>query len=202
MKRLRRSLLLLAGVIGLAANSFASDSSYPVNVSGYETDGELEATHDLGCIEFSPISNTFSPADLYKAVGACIKTGKYDEGAKLFALAGSYGLFDTLRVTDISAHQSVTALQIKLFVALPPAQKTAFKESVARAFGTAEGLAVSCKEIVRVGPPNYFPAYMINHGMGAFAKISPAGNGLATDFSVPGAWKQALEGYLHCPSSV
>jgi hypothetical protein len=54
-----------------------------------------------------------------------------------------------------------------------------------------------CKEVERIGPPAYFPRYMIQHGMGAFLN-NGSGDGLVKDFDAKAAWQESLAGYLHC----
>ena len=53
-------------------------------------------------------------------------------------------------------------------------------------------------EIRRIGPPDYVPHYMIQHGMGAF--MPDKGDGLNAAFDGAMAWEQALTSYLHCPT--
>ena len=55
-------------------------------------------------------------------------------------------------------------------------------------------------QIERIGAPDYYPRYMVQHGMQAFL-ISDGSDGLVKDFDAPAAWKQALDSYLHCPAA-
>lgn len=183
----------------VAMNCFATESTSRPQIRNYEAPGNLESKHELGCVGAGNLSNKFTPADLYKAVSLCAKQGKNKEGALLFALAGAYGRFDTLRVSDKSAHQAVTVLKMQAFGGMAPDQQNAFKESVGKTLGSPDGLAAACKEIKRIGPPNYVPRYMIQHGMGAFTKTG-TDDGLVKDFNAPAAWKQSLDSYLHCPN--
>ena len=183
----------------VAPSGFAAEQVLRPQINNYEAPGNLESKNDLGCVGTEKLGNKFTPADLYKAVPACAKQGKYKEGAILFALAGTYGRFDTLRVTDKSAHQAVTILKMQMASAMPSDQQNAFKESVRRTTGNPDGLAAACKEIARIGPPNYYPRYMIQHGMSAFTKAG-VDDGLVKDFNTSVAWKQSLDTYLHCPN--
>jgi hypothetical protein len=144
------------------------------------------------------MENKYTPTDLYKAVSKCAQAGKYKDGAFLFAVAGVYGRFDTLRVMDKTAHQAVTVARMQALSTLNEDKQAAFKDSLNKTLGNPEGLAAACKDIVRIGPPNYYPRYMIQHGMGAFLK-SGSGDGLVKDFDAKAAWKQSLDTYLHCP---
>lgn len=184
--------------IGVASEGLAADQPPRPQIKNYEAPGNLESKYDLGCVAAEKLENKYTPTDLYKAVSKCAQTAKYKDGAFLFAVAGVYGRFDTLRVTDKSAHQAVTVAQMQALSILDKDKQTAFKDSLNKTLGNPEGLAATCKEIVRIGPPNYYPRYMIQHGMGAFLK-SDAGDGLVKDFDTKAAWKQSLDTYLHCP---
>ena len=183
----------------VATNCFSAEPASRPQIMNYEAPGNLESKHELGCIGPENLSNKFTPSDLYKAVSVCAKQGKNKEGALIFALAGAYGRFDTLRVSDKSAHQAVTVLKMQAFGGMAPDQQNAFKESVSKTVGNPDGLATACKEIKRIGPPNYYPRYMIQHGMGAFTKTG-TDDGLVKEFNAPAAWKQSLDTYLHCPN--
>lgn len=196
-----RTVLLVsvtAFSLGFAVETFAQDSGTQPRIRNYEAPGNLESKHDLGCIGADKVRSKYTPTDLYKAVSKCANSGMYKEGAFLFAVAGVYGRFDTLRVVDKSAHQAVTAARMQALSTLDKGKQTAFQESLKARLGNPDGLAAACKEIIRIGPPDYFPRYMIQHGMGAFLK-SDGGDGLAKDFSAKAAWKQSLDTYLHCP---
>lgn len=181
-----------------AAGSFAADSTSRPPITIYEASGNLESKHDLGCVGIKKLSNKHTPADLYKAVSRCIEQGKHKAGAFLFALAGVYGRFDTLRVADRTAHQAVAVLGMQALAPLGKDKKNAFKGVLNKTLGDPENLAAACKDIARIGPPDYYPRYMIQHGMGAFLK-NASGDGLVGDFDAKAAWKKSLDAYLHCP---
>ena len=79
-------------------------------ITNIEAKGNLESTHDLGCIAIEQVSNKYTPADLYKAYGRCVQANDFDKAITLFIIAGAYGHFDQMRVTDVSAHQAVKVL--------------------------------------------------------------------------------------------
>jgi hypothetical protein len=193
-------VLKLAVVTIFSVNStFAADSASRIQVKNFEAPGNLESKGELGCIESNRFSNKFTPADLYKAVAVCAKQNKNKDAAILFALAGVYGRFDTLRVSDKSAHQAVTVLKMQMFSSLTPDQQSAFREVATKTLSNPDEIVSKCKIIKHLGPPNYHPSYMIQHGMGAFSE-SNSGNGLIKEFDSKAAWQQSLDGYLHCPS--
>ena len=182
----------------IATNCFATEPASRPQIKNYEALGNVESKHEPGCIGTANLSNKFTPVDLYRAVVVCAKQGKNKDGALLFGLAGAYGRFDTLRVSDNSAHQAVSVLKM-ILSGMAPDQQNAFQEAVSKTFGSPDGLAAACKEIKRIGPPNYYPEYMIQHGLDAFIK-SGSDDGLVKDFNAQAAWKESLDSYLHCPN--
>lgn len=174
-----------------------ASASYGAEFRNFEAPGNLESKNDIGCVGPEKLSNTYTPADLYKAVSNCASQDKYVEGVYLFALAGVYGRFDTFRVSDKTAHQAVTVLVMQSFGSLSMQKKDEFKQNLKKTLGTPEGLAKVCKKIDSLGPPNYYPRYMVQHGMGAFDS-NKSGNGLVADFDAKTAWKKSLDTYLHC----
>jgi len=193
-------IVIVIVTASVACNSATAEPPQRPQVVNHAAPGNLESNHDLGCIGGEQIENRYTPTDLYKSVAVCVRAGRYREADLLFAVAGVYGRFDTLRVSDKSAHQATQVALMQALAPLDEARKTAFRESLPKLFGDPQGLASSCREIERTGPPNYFPRYMIQHGMGAFLPAVP-GNGLVENFDPKAAWKQSLDSYLHCPAS-
>ena len=167
-------------------------------IHNYETSGNLQSAAAVGCVSLTELTNMQTPADIYPGVLACITSGKYEKAVPLYALAGSYGRFDQLRVTDPTARQAVKVLQMNNFGSLSSERKEDFKKAVHAALEVeSASLKKLCSEVERIGPPKYFPTYMVQHGMGAFEGQS--GNGVKADFNPAEGWREALTGYLHCP---
>ena len=169
-------------------------------VKSHEAPGNLESTHDVGCVGSDRLQPSYTPADLYRATSQCVRRAEYRDAVFLFAMAGVYGRYDTLRVADKSAHQAVTVLQMQALGPLPQERREAFGTVVQQTLGSPDGLASVCKELRRIGPPRYHPRYMIQHGMGAFLTDGTTPDGLVTPFDGVAAWKRALDTFLHCPS--
>lgn len=178
--------------------TYAADNTALPQVKNYQAPGNLESKHEVGCVGPGKLSNEYTPADLYRALSKCVESSQYKEGVLLFALAGVYGRFDSLRVEDKTAHQAVAVLTMQALGSQGKKKQAAFQEILKKTLGNREGLAATCKDIVQLGPPNYYPRYMIQHGMGAFSK-SGSGDGLVKDFDTKSAWKRSLDTYLHCP---
>ena len=192
-------------VIALSALALlVTTAELTAQVKNYEAPGNLESMNDIGCVGSAKLQNTYTPADLYRAAELCVRRATYREAAFLYAMAGVYGRYDTLRVADKTAHQALTVLQMQAFGALGQGPQEAFKKAIKESLGSPAGLAAACKEIQRIGPPAYHPRYMIQHGMGAFTKDGPTKDGstrdgLVTPFDASAAWKRSLDTYLHCP---
>ena len=147
-----------------------------------------------GCIGTGDLTNKLTAEDLFKSVSRCVKQGKNKEGALLLAMAGTYGWFDMLRVSDTSARSAFIALNMGVFSRMTPEQKKTFEETVEKNVRSPEGLAATCNEIKRIGPPDYIPRYMIEHGKA----LKNADDWLVKDFNADQVWKQSLQSYLHC----
>jgi hypothetical protein len=189
-----RSLTLAALILSVCAGS----ASWAQQITNYTTEGNLEATHDIGCADSDQISNGHTPADLYMGLGECLKDGKLEDGVLLFALAGVYGRYDTLRVSDPSAHQATTMLRKTYLDSADESTRTKFGEILQDTLGAPDGLERICSEIRKIGAPDYFPRYMIQHGMKAMTGQSTK-DGLVVDFEPEPAWESSLDTYLHCP---
>jgi hypothetical protein len=187
-----------AVIVASALVFVAATGELAAQVKNYETPGNLESTHDVGCVGPARLQSKYTPPDLYRALGRCLQQDKYREAAFLFALAGVYGRYDTQRVADQTAHQAVAVLRMETFGALSKDKEDAFKKTLQESLGSPGGLAAACREITRIGPPDYYPRYMIEHGMGEFLKDGLS-DGLVAGFDPPAAWKRSLDTFLHCP---
>ncbi len=164
-----------------------------------ETPGSLKSAQSIGCISVSKLVKTSTPPDIYNGMVECAREGKYSEGVYLFALAGVYTAYDRSRVFDKSAHQVHTVLPKNALNAIKEPNKSAFWKEVKNTLGNSKQLLPVCREIARIGAPDYHPEYMIQHGgMGATLGKNKT-DGLVSSFNSDKAWKQALLSYLNCP---
>ena len=188
--------VLAAALLAALIHSEAS-AERAARITNHEAEGNLQSTVELGCIPVREARNVYTPADLYKAVAKCIESGNPTDGVPLYALAGVYGRFDTLRVPDRSAHQALLALQFENISSIDEEKMNLFRTQMGRTAGDASALAAMCAQLRDVGPPDYYPRYMVQHGMGAF--LGGGGDGLAPDFDAASSWEKSLDSYLHCP---
>lgn len=182
----------------LLATSPVAQGVTPPKISNIETPGNLAPTTDIGCAKAGALRNTLTAADLYRGLAACAKSKDYKAAAFLFAMAGAYARFDTLRVADRTAHQAATVLRMQYFDPLPKRAKQNLATEIEATLGQPAGLAATCATLRSLGVPDYYPAYMIQHGMGA---VMGRDGGLVAGFDATKAWQQALDGYLHCPAA-
>jgi hypothetical protein len=192
--RLMFSVLMF---ITLVSQNVQAESSSP-NIVNHETEGNLEVTHQIGCVGFSELSNKYTPADLYHGFAQCLRDENYEIGSQLFVLAGVYATFDKLRVADGSAHQAHTVLLMRAMEGVPKDRKDRMMEALNGALtkGSAK-LTETCQTVRKIGAPDYFPGYMIQHGIKAFTGPQ-ANRGLIPEFKKESAWEESLAGYLHC----
>jgi hypothetical protein len=166
-------------------------------ITNLETKDNLKSFHHLDCVDLAALTTDDTPADIYPAVRTCIDHGEFQRAARLFAVAGAYGRFDTLRVLDSSAHQAIPVLGMTNLSDLSQDAKEQFRAAF-KAIISSDRLAELCGQARKLGPPTYYPTYMTQHGMSAF---TGKGGGLKEDLNVAEAWDSSLSTYLHCPPS-
>jgi hypothetical protein len=167
-------------------------------LTNIEAKGNFEPLNDLGCVRPDKLRNTYTPADLYRSNAECIKLADYDSAVYSSALAGVYARYDTMRVADSTAHQAQSVLPMKYLASLAEEQKKAFTSRLSAVAGSAGKLAALCADIRKIGPPDYRPTYMIQHGMSAFL-VGKTENSLVPNFDGAASWEKSLNSYLHCP---
>ncbi len=169
------------------------------NVKKHWAEGSLASTQMIGCIHLAEAKNTFTPPDLYKGVEACVAQDNYDFAVKLFILAGIYSWFDADRITDKTADQARTILITDTFATMSQGKKSKFSKALERLTKNPDPALIEklCSEVEKVGTPNYYPSYMILHGIKAFTG-NPHEDALIKDFDASSAWKNLQSEYLHC----
>ena len=150
------------------------------------------------CLDKSKLNSKLSPFDLWKSIATCISSENYDQGVFIYAMAGAFGRFDTLRVADKSGHQAAKALPMLVFGSLPKDKVAAFQAHVQQTLGNESTRKTYCAEIESFGPPDYFPSYMIQHGLGAFTGAN-SNKPFVVPFEPKVVWPEAVKEYLLCP---
>jgi len=184
---------------GMIAIGCQGPSATRGQITNYEAPGNLESTHSIGCEKTSDLRNIYTPPDLYNGMLKCLDEGDSSSAVYFFALAGTYSYFDMLRVSDRSAHQAHIVLLQRSMGSLEQSKKDMLWEELNMTIGNKDRLPVVCTEVMRIGAPQYYPRYMIQHGLDAVLG-ERSDDGLIKDFDPAAAWKEALRGYLHCPN--
>jgi hypothetical protein len=183
-------------VLGLGVSGAAAQNAAP-QFRNYNAAGNLESTVNLGCIVLDKATAQYNPVDLFKAAKACITAKRWDEAARLHILAMTFGRFDMVRVADRTAHQAITVAQMEIYGDVAPADRQTFGDHAKLLMDEPQAHAAFCVALNRIGPPAYFPRYMIQHGMGAF--LGNNGNGLVKDFDPVVAWRTLVQTGRKCP---
>lgn len=176
-----------------------ANQAQKADITHLYTQGNLASTHPLACVPLAQVKNVDTPADIFKGVRQCVEQGKYDDAVDLFAIAGAYSKFDAERVTDKTAGQAKSALITETFANVPEDNTSQFSEVQQFRMTNPETLKTICSSVKQIGQPNYYPEYMILHGMKAFTG-NPYENALEKDFDAQKAWGKVLSEYLSCPA--
>jgi hypothetical protein len=159
--------------------------------------GQLAAKNPVGCVPLEQLDNTRTPPDLYLGVSACIQKDDYPAAAALFALAGIESRFDAARVSDKSAGQAGQVLIMTTFDGLAQDKRDKFGKTVGDLAAHPEAMANTCGAIRKIGHPDYYPEYMVLHGIHAFtAKAGDAT--MEANFDAQTTWDSLLTTYLNC----
>ena len=188
--------MFIVRLIGVAC--LVAACAGPEPVKDHEAKGNAESSNDIGCTDVAHLRNIYTPADLYRAIPVCVERNDYDSAVFISALASVYARYDQMRVADESAQQAETVLRMKYLDSLVPDQQKKFVEVLRARTNSPTKLTVMCDQIRGIGPPHYFPTYMVQHGMGAFIG-NTRGDGLVTGFNGAQAWNEVLTTFLHCP---
>lgn len=172
--------------------------SINVDSKNFESEGNLKKTNELDCIKIDDMKNSYTPADIYGGVSKCLQQERYEDAISLMFVANAYGRYDSFRVADKTAHQAITMLKFN-------SMSSVGKEKISKAQNEITNLVnrnrtaireAACKSARKLGRPNYFPNYMIQHGMGAFT--SKPKEKIMADFNPDEAWQKVINEYLKC----
>ena len=155
--------MFIVRLIGVACLVAACAGSQPVK--NHEAKDNVQSSNDIGCTDVAHLRNIYTPADLYRAIPVCVERNDYDSAVFISALAGVYARYDQMRVADESAYQAETVLRMKYLDSLVPDQQKKFVEVLRARTNSPTKLTAMCDQIRGIGPPHYFPTYMVQHGM-------------------------------------
>lgn len=172
-----------------------------VSCSRIEHKGNFSSTGvaPIRCLNVRALNNKYTPVDLYPSAVICIQESNYSSAFGLFSMAGAYGSFDSLRVTDVSAHQAYKVAMINSMSVLSAEKRDDWKYYIkeqAPKSGSEKSNQI-CNAIKEIGYPKYDPDYMIQHGMNVLTGKNT--NPLNPEFNPDEAWGKILKEYLDCP---
>jgi Ankyrin repeats (3 copies)/Ankyrin repeat len=154
------------------------------------------------CVRLDQITGSPTPMELYGALNDCLQKNRDADAVALFVLAGIDSAFDSVRVADKTAGQARQILIMDLFQRMPAEMHARFESTMKDEAADAPRHAALCEQVKNVGPPTYFPAYMVNHGLGvmqsALSNQAPLGP-LEPNFDAAATWKELQTKYLQCP---
>ena len=86
---------------------------------------------------------------------------------------------------------------MQTFETIPQETMDLFVKEIQAKYTDKKKLGEICNQIRLLGPPNYVPSYMIQHGISA-ARNPSGQSGIVADFDPKSSWESALSTYLHC----
>lgn len=190
---LRSAKLLLIVAVSAAAVACQAGGT----VQSIVSEGNLASENPLSCVSGDATTREHTPADIAMGMNKCVTLGNLDLVAELMLIASAYGRYDMERVTDQSAHQALNALLYPIIWELPEDQAAVLQASIKRLDRGTERHEQLCLHLEEQGPPQYYPGYMIAHGMGAF--LGSAGP-LEPNFDQGTGFATALE-FVRCRES-
>jgi TPR repeat protein len=158
------------------------------NVTNVETVGNLSPNAALTGNTLAEIKPENNPVDL---LARAVELFPQNQRAayQLGLAARLRAQFDQKRVADRTAQQAFIVLTM-----LPANERVLSWGGGSQTIGAEDHRAVLAWAR-KSGPPTYHPAWMIQHGMGAFGASSRVGAGLNAGFVAASAWSQVLDDY-------
>jgi TPR repeat protein len=158
------------------------------NVTNIETIGNLSPNSALTGSTLAEIKPENNPVDL---LARAVELFPQNQRAayQLGLAARLRAQFDQKRVADRTAQRALSVLTMQ-----PANERVLSWGGVSQTIGAEDHRAVLAWAR-KSGPPTYHPAWMIQHGMGAFGASSRVGAGLNEGFVAASAWSQVLDDY-------
>ena len=166
-------------------------------VTNLQSQGNLEAPRPSECVSIGQLNSNQNPADIFVGMKKCLDNENYQIAAEMYFAAMTYGIYDTKRVRDTSAHQGLIVLRMNALSELSELQLPLVQLEIDSVLASN---AQVCKALSVRGLPTYYPRYMIQHGIGAFTG-KQKNRGLVENFNSQSAWAEAIEKSVKCKQS-
>lgn len=148
------------------------------------------------CLNKDMLTNAYNPTDLFPSIKLCIKHGQVEQAIYNYMLASAYSMFDTSRVADKTAHHAIDVIQKYSIWSLTALDQEKFQQKLTLFINTPKSMETACSFLKLIGKPNYYPDYMIEHGIKRATKENP--NGLINNFKEDTTWSSTLKSQLKC----
>ena len=169
-------------------------TSAHAEVRNIEAPGNLESPSPVECVSVNKLSNNHNPADIFSGINKCMSNKKYSLAAQLYLTAMSYGIYDSKRVSDKTAHQAIIVLRMQSFSKIDKSVISNLQNSINSIIGNNSEY---CSSLKQLGKPSYHPKHMIQHGMGAFTG-KYKNNEIKSDFQPTKAWSESISSVAKC----
>ena len=136
-------------------------SSIIVCTSGCSNNEKI--TTSVKCIDVSEVKTSYSPPILFTASIACADKDEPMKAAQLFLFARIYGSYDISRVADRTSHQIIGIMVQNSFKTMGRNADSVQNEINSKLIKEPEIFKRFCNVVKKIGKPNYYPRYMINH---------------------------------------
>jgi ankyrin repeat protein len=153
------------------------------------------------CVQLDSIDNSHTPIELYSSLNDCMQNNRDADAVSLFVLAGMDSSFDSVRVADKTAGQARVILIMALFGGMAADVHARFETAMKALMDHPSRHAILCEQVKKVGPPQYFPVYMVNHGLGVMQSAlanQPPPTPLEPKFDAAATWRDLITNYLNC----
>ena len=137
---------------------------------------------------------SLNPADLASGILECYKNDDVAKALDMFWVMRIRAFFDAKRVNDESAGAAMGMLQTELFGITGEDFLIKMQNLLDQDSETFFNRL--CSTMKTLGPPDYYPEYMILHGMNAFLGVE--GDGLKPDFKIDLEWNKIIKNDLDC----
>lgn len=131
------------------------------------------------------------PVDIVQLWKTLVNKGSYEDTPYVKATFLAFGLYDTWRVLDATAHAMLDVLHAELQGLLSGKNRQRYSQAQGKLKDPI--FMENVRDFVAsMGPPTYHPDYMIHHGVGFFTGEHEHNDGIQPNFDVDVAWSGVL----------
>jgi hypothetical protein len=170
-------------------------------IKNIQLEGNLQKTHDLPCIGIDAAKNTYTPADLYASSAKCVMQNNNKKASELYILAGLYAKYDVMRISDQTVSGAISVMVMNNYGSVETKKREKFFKDF-KEFNNSPAAKTLCDKIEKIGKPNYYPKYMILHGIDAMRNAmenkTQDDDGLKKNYDAEKNWSEATKAYSGC----